>query len=618
LDAGQKYHIRLDWSKDQGMPNVRLLWKTPSTSTATSLWSEVGDGVDYYFLNGPSIDNVVAGYRKVTGKAPLMPIWAMGLWQSRQRYETSQASLDVVNEFRSRSIPFDNIVQDWFYWKELAWGSHEFDPARFPDPQGWIDAIHALHANLMISVWGKFYPGTENFQAMDSHKYLYESDLAQGLHDWLDHRYTFYDAFNAGARKLFWSQLNRELFAKHVDAWWLDATEPDLLSTPTLDGQRTNLNPTALGSGSRMLNGYSLMQSESIYDGQRAAAPDQRVVILTRSAFAGQQRYSAATWSGDITSTWTAMRKQIPAGLGFCLSGVPWWTMDTGGFAVPPRFSRRDPADADLQEWRELNARWFEFGTFVPLLRVHGEFPYREMWQFGGDQSPTFQAELKFDRLRYRLLPYIYSLAADVTQHDGTIMRALVMDFPADAKARNLSDQYMFGPAFLVSPVTEYKARDRQVYLPQSAGWYDFWTGAYFNGGQTITAAAPYDSIPLQIKAGSIIPLGPELQYTTEKPADPITLYVYSGADGSFSLYDDDGVSNDYEHGKFTRITLNWNDAAKTLTIGKREGSFPKMLTDRTFNVVLISKDHPVGFSFTPQSIQTIQYNGDETSVQLN
>ncbi len=618
LEAGRTYHIRLDWSKDQGMPNVRLLWKTPSQSTATSLWSEVGDGVDYYFLNGPSIDNVVAGYRRVTGKAPIMPIWAMGLWPSRQRYETAQASLDVVNGFRLRSIPFDNIVQDWFYWKAIAWGSHQFDPARFPDPQGWVDAIHALHSHLMISVWGKFYPGTENFQAMDVHKYLFESDLTQGLHDWIGYRYTFYDAFNAGARKLFWSQLNRELFAKHVDAWLLDATEPDMLPVPTLDGQRTNMNPTAMGSGSRMLNAYSLMQSEAIYDGQRAAAPDQRVVILTRSAFAGQQRYSSATWSGDITSTWTAMRKQIPAGLGFCLSGIPWWTMDTGGFAVPPRFSRRDVSDADFEEWCELNARWFEFGTFVPLLRVHGEFPYREMWQFGGDKSPTYQAELKFDRLRYRLLPYIYSLAADVSQHDSTIMRALVMDFPADEKAHDISDQYMFGPAFLVSPITEYKSRSRPVYLPQSAGWYDFWTGALSEGGQTVTAPAPYDSIPLHVKAGSIIPMGPEIQYTTEKPADPITLYIYSGADGSFSLYEDDGDSYDYEQGKFTRISLNWNDAAKTLTIGKREGSFPKMLGDRTFNIVLISKDHPVGFSFTPQPVQTIQYTGGVTSVQLH
>ncbi|HEY5284288.1 MAG TPA: TIM-barrel domain-containing protein, partial [Polyangia bacterium] len=490
LEAKRRHKLRLEWSKDQNMETVQLLWKTPLSSSpapqTTSLWSEVGDGIDYYFVYGPEIDQVVAGYRRITGAAPMVPRWTLGLWQSRQRYETAKQSLDAVEGFRLRGIPFDTIVQDWFYWKEDSWGSHEFDPARFPDPDGWVRKIHEKHARIMISVWGKFYPGTKNFEAMRSQGFLYPLNLTEGLRDWVGNEggypYTFYDAFNPEAGKLFWAQMERSLFRKKVDAWWLDAPEPDLLPTPTLDGQRTHMHPTALGSGSRMLNAYSLVNSKTVYQGQRAAAPDQRVFILTRSAFAGQQHYGAAVWSGDITSTWTALRLQIPAGLGTSISGVPYWTMDIGGFAVPPRFSAEHPTAEDVEEWRELNVRWFQFGTFVPLLRVHGEAPKREMWELGGEKHPAYQAELKFDRIRYRLLPYIYSLAGAVTHQGGTIMRPLVMDFRTDAKARDVSDQYLFGSAFLVSPVTIYKARSRAVYLPSGASWYDFWTGSNVAG----------------------------------------------------------------------------------------------------------------------------------------
>jgi alpha-D-xyloside xylohydrolase len=360
------------------------------------------------------------------------------------------------------------------------------------------------------------------------------------------------------------------------------------------------------------------MNSAAIYEGQRATAPDQRVFILTRSGFAGQQRYAAATWSGDSSSTWTSMRKQIPAGLGFSLSGLPYWTMDAGGFSVPARFSAKDARPADVEEWRELNTRWFEFGTFVPLLRAHGEFPYREMWEFGGENSPAYQAQLKHDRLRYRLLPYVYSLAGAVTHENGTIMRALVMDFTDDAKARNISDQYLFGPALLVNPVTTYQARSRSVYLPGTGGWFDFSTGAALKGGQTIEAAAPYDSIPLYVRAGSIIPFGPDLQYTQEKPADPITVYVYAGADGAFTLYEDDGLTYGYEHGASARIPIRWNDATQTLTFGARSGSFPGMLAERTFGIVLVSGKKPVGFFSNPKPDHTVHYHGEATGVHLN
>ena len=618
FEAGSRHRLRVEWSKGDSGNVMQLFWKTPAPDQATSLWSEVGDGVDYYFVYGPELDEVVAGYRQLTGQAPMMPRWAFGLWQCRQRYKTQQESLDVLEGFRSRGIPIDNIVQDWFYWKEDQWGSHQFDPDRFPDPAGWIRAIHEkYHAQLMISVWPKFYAGTENFKAMRSRGFLYEPNLGEEILDWVGHPDTFYDAFNPEARKLFWSQINRELFSKNVDAWWMDASEPDMTSLPTLQGQRTHVHPTALGTGARMMNAYPLVNSESIYEGQRSAAPNQRVFILTRSGFAGQQRYAAAVWSGDISSTWTAMRAQITAGLGFAISGMPYWTMDCGGFSVPARFSRSNPAPEDVEEWREMNARWFEFTTFVPFLRVHGESPNREMWEFGAESSPAYQAQLKFDRLRYRLLPYIYSLAGGVTRDAGTMMRPLAMDFRTDSKALGVADQFMFGPALLVNPVTTYKARNRSVYLPQPANWYDFWTGAPVAGGQTIDAAAPYDALPVFVRAGSIIPTGPELQYAAEKPADPVTIYVYAGANGAFTLYEDDGLTYGYEKGAFTSIPIHWYDDARTLAIGKREGSFPGMLNERTFNVVLVSKDKAAGFSFTPQMDKTVHYDGTAVEVRL-
>jgi alpha-D-xyloside xylohydrolase len=301
--------------------------------------------------------------------------------------------------------------------------------------------------------------------------------------------------------------------------------------------------------------------------------------------------------------------------------------MDTGGFAVPLKWARRDEKSAapnrplmtaeDAEEWRELNTRWFQFGTFTPLLRVHGQFPYREMWQFGGEESPAYQAQLKFDQLRYRMLPYIYSLAGAVTQEGGTILRALVMDFRTDANARAITDEYMFGPALLVNPVTVYQARSRKVYLPEAAEWYDFWTGAAIKGGQTIEAPAPYDSIPVFARAGAIIPFGPEIQYTAEKPADPVTLYIYAGADGAFTLYEDDGLTYGYEKGAFARIPIRWNDSSQTLTIGQRAGSFPGMLGERTFQVVIVSKTKPVGFSFASAVDRTVHYRGEAIDLSF-
>ncbi len=619
FDAGTKHHVKVEWVKT-GCEFCTLTWKPPvageeSTSGNTSLWSQVGDGVDYYFVYGPSLDRVVAGYRQLTGDAPMMPEWAFGLWQSRQRYKTQQESIDIVKHFRASGIPFDNIVQDWMYWREDDWGSHKFDAQRFPDPAQWAKDIHALHAHLMISVWGKFTTGTDNFKAMDAKGYLYPVDPK--YKDWVGpgYRYTFYDAFNPDARKMFWESVRDRLFVKGMDAWWMDATEPDLSpSPPTLDRQLAHMPKTAAGTGASVLNAYPLENSRGVYEGQREAAPDQRVFILTRSGYAGQQRYAAASWSGDISSTWTAMKKQIAAGLGYSISGLPYWTMDCGGFSVPPQFSPYRPMSAEAKdEWREMNARWFEFATFVPLLRVHGEEPWREMWQFGGEESATFKAELKFDKLRYRMLPYVYSLAGAVTRRGGTFMRPLVMDYPNDATARELNDEYLFGPALLVSPVTEYKAREQSVYLPEGR-WYDLWSGAAAEGGTRVEVAAPFDAIPVHVRAGSIVPLGPEIQYTSEQNAYPLTVYVYTGKDGAFTMYEDDGLSYGYEKGAFSEIPMMWDEAAQKLTIGERKGEFPGMVRERNVRVVFVSKEHAVGIG-SEEGAKEVRYTGAAVEV---
>jgi alpha-D-xyloside xylohydrolase len=625
LTAGQAVPVRLQWNGD-GMNIIRLLWKPPISNRTTSLWSQVADGVDYYFVYGPELDDVVGGYRLLTGQASMMPLWAYGYWQCRERYKTAQEITDVLKGYRDRSAPIDNIVQDWQYWLPNQWGSHQFDSSRYPDPAGMMKTIHdTYHARLMISVWPKFYTSTANYTALNAKGFVYKLNVTEGKKDFVGYNFTFYDAFSADARAMYWSQMNTALFSLGIDAWWMDATEPEIVEGPftSINAQvttnQTHMNPTALGSGSRMLNAYALVNSQAVYEGQRAAAPNQRVFMLTRNGFAGMQRYAASTWSGDISSTWTAMKKQIPAGLGFSVAGMPYWTLDSGGFAVPTRFAATSPTAADTAEWQELNARWFEYATFLPLMRVHGQTPYREIWQFGGDTSAAYAAMLKFDKLRYRMLPYIYSLAGAVTQHAGTIMRPLVMDFRSDTTARTIVDQYMFGPAFLVAPVTTYQAANRSVYLPSTpGGWYLFWTGAAAAGGASVSAPAPFDAMPVYVRAGSIVPLGPDLQYTNEKPADPITLYVYAGADGAFTLYEDQGTTYDYETSAFTEIPLQWNDASKTLTIGARVGSFTGMLASRTFQVVRIAAGKAVGYPSTATPDKTVTYTGAATDVTLN
>ncbi len=426
---------------------------------------------------------------------------------------------------------------------------------------------------------------------------------------------TFYDAFNADARKAFWDQINTSLYSKGIDAWWLDATEPDICSNLPMDERKALMHPTALGSADRYFNAYSLVQAGGVYDGQRSTDPGNRVFILTRSAFSGLQRYSAANWSGDIAARWHDMAAQIPCGLNVCMSGIPWWTMDIGGFSVESRYY--NPSPADLEEWRELMTRWHQYGAFVPLFRSHGEFPYREMYNTAPENHPAYKTMVEYNKLRYRLMPYIYSLAGHAWLNDYTIMRGLAMDFSLDTALLNITDQYMFGPSLMVNPVTEYKARSRKVYLPAAYGWYDMRTGRYFNGGNVTEAEAPYDYMPVFVREGSLIPFGPEIQYASEKQADPITLYVYTGADGSFVLYEDEGDNYNYESGAYTLIPFTYSEAEKALTVGARTGEFSGMLQDRTFNVMVVSKEKPGKLDFNKAPDLTVKYTGVEITVQL-
>jgi alpha-D-xyloside xylohydrolase len=619
METGKRYPIKIEWIPNGGYIGLRYLSPPdPEDKDTLSLWSEVADQIDYYFIYGETVDQIISGYRYLTGKAPMMPKWAMGLWQCRERYQTQEQVLDVVKEFRKRQIPLDNIVQDWFYWPENKWGDHDFEASRYPDPAGMVKELHNdLNTHVMISVWPKFYVGTQNYEAFKQKGWLYMRNVEKGQRDWVGPGYvsTFYDPYSDGARELYWKQIDEKLFRKGFDAWWLDSTEPDLQSNLSMTEWRLRIGPTALGSASRYLNTFSLMNAKGVYEGQRKSNPDQRVFILTRSTYGGQQRYATASWSGDIATRWYDMKAQISAGVNLCMSGLPYWTMDIGGFAVEPKFER-NVSPENLDEWLEMNTRWFQFGAFCPLFRVHGQFPYREMFNIAPEDHPAYQTMLEYDKLRYRLMPYIYSLTGMVTQDDYTIMRGLVMDFGSDQNVFNIDDQFMFGPALLINPVTEYKARMRKVYLPAGTGWYEFKTGKYVEGGRTVEADAPYSDIPIFVKAGSIIPFGPAIQYADEKSADPIRLVIYTGADGQFKLYEDENVNYNYEKGAFSTILLTYDAKAKRLKVGARQGQFPGMLQNRTFEIIWVGKDKPIPFDLNAAPIQTVHYDGTETIVR--
>jgi alpha-D-xyloside xylohydrolase len=620
LKKDKKTKIKIEWIPDGGESYLGLTCLPPlqeSLRSTFALSSESGTSVNYYFIQGANADQVISGYRTITGKAVLMPKWAMGFWQSRERYKTQDEILSTVKEFRDRKIPLDNIVLDWSYWKQAEWGSQQFDPARFANPDEMIKSLHKQNVNLMISVWPKFNKGFDVYDELNQENFLYKRNIADGRVDWIGKGYsnTFYDAFNPKARTAFWELMNKRLYSKGIDAWWMDATEPDMHSNLPVEIRKDLMNPTYEGSSTTYFNAFPLVNARGVYEGQRKVNKENRVFILTRSAYAGLQRYAAAAWSGDIASRWEDMKSQIGAGVNFSLSGMPYWTMDIGGFSVEKRYE--NPNKEDLEEWRELNTRWYQFGAFVPLFRVHGQFPFREIYNIAPEGHPAYKSMLYYNKLRYRLMPYIYSIAGHTYHHDYTMMRGLMMDFPLDLKASNLKDAFLFGPSLLINPVYKYKDRNREVYLPLGQGWYDLYTGRYFSGGQTVKAAAPYEKMPVYVKEGSIVPTGPELQYTSEKPADPLMLFVYAGKDASFSLYEDEGTNYNYEKGAFATIDFNYYERTRTLTIGDRTGSFKGMLENRTFKIVVITAKSAKALDFNQKVNHTITYNGKATTIKL-
>ena len=623
LEAGEKTPLKIQWKPDGDVSycGLRVYDVTDSAQQSKhQWWSGMTRQMDWYFIAGETMDDVISGYRTLTGKAPVMPKWAMGYWQSRERYKTSTEMIEALEGFRQRNIPIDNIVMDWSHWEEDAWGSHEFDPARFPDPKAMVDSIHSLGGRMMISVWPKFYVETEHYKEFDQKGWMYTRAYEDGIRDWIGqgYHYGFYDAYAPEARELFWQQMYEHYYPLGIDAWWMDASEPNIRDCTSMEYRKALCGPTALGSSTEFFNAYSIVNADAIYNGQRGVDPDKRVFLLTRSGFAGLQRYSTATWSGDIATRWEDMKAQISAGLNFAISGIPYWTMDIGGFCVENRYvagqnvwNYTGKENADMKEWRELNTRWFQFGAFCPLFRAHGQFPFREPWEIAPEGHPAYESIVYYTKLRYSLMPYIYSLAGMTYHNDYTIMRPLVMDFMDDQNVVNIGDAYMFGPAFLVAPVYEYGAREREVYFPECEGWYEFAGDEFIEGGVAKTVDAPYGRMPLYVRAGSIVPFGPEIQWSDEKPADVIDLYVYQGADGEFTLYEDENVNYNYEKGAYAMIDFSYDDSMRLLSISEyKGGDFPGRLEERTFNIIPVSKN---GIGKT----KTVTYNGLSMKVVL-
>lgn len=597
-----------------------LLWDNYSASnfygaenanTKFKYESESGTMVDYYFIYGPSFDNIIASYRNATGNAPMFPKWSFGLFQSQDRYKSQAEILSVKDKYRNGKIPVDVIVQDWFYWEPNVIGSHVMWPERYPDPKAMVDELHKANIHAMISIWPVFSKGTTPYNQMAHSGGMTDILWFNVMTEIMD---GYYDAHSAQARDLYWKQAKDSLVGRYGwDAWWVDQCEPD--NGNDLDLRRKS--HFAIGRGIDYMNTYSLMHSTGLYDHWRKDIPNKRAFFLIRQAFAGQQRNAATLWSSDISCTWKAYKAQVPQAINACASGIPYWTSDIGGYHL-----NWLAPDWKTPSNRELFTRWFQFGVFSPIFRIHGK---GERALFSDNWDAPMKANLlRYDNLRYRLLPYIYSLSSKVTNEGYTILRSLAFDFREDTGIKSIPDEYMFGSAFLVSPVTERMyslpnskniKKTRKVYLPKSANWYDFWTGKLIAGGQTIDAAAPIETLPLYIKAGSIVPMGPYLQYATEKVADPIEIRVYTGADADFVLYEDENDTYNYEQGKFSTIALNWNEASKTLTIKDRKGEFPGMLKDRTFRIVYVTTTNGKGIEPAAKA-QTVKYSGQEISIR--
>ena len=750
--------------------NYGILWDNYSKTVfednadGASLWSDVGNNIDYYFVYGQNMDAVISGYRELTGKAPMYGKWAYGYWQSKEHYHTQAELMGVAEKYRKLKIPIDNIIQDWDYWNGAEnWSGMFFDKTLFPQPKEMCDRLHEMNFHIIISIWPALGPKTAIYADMQHHGFLYKPVGWAG--------FKYYDAFNPAANQLYWKYLKSGLYSKGLDGWWIDSTEPDVVNAMTKESSEYELKKMGsnfLGSWARYLNAFSLAMTNDIYKYWRNETSDRRAYILTRSTYAGQQRNAVTTWSGDIGASWKVYRDQIPAGINHSMSGIPYWTFDIGAFVLGAyegvfMHGGKDPA------YQELYARMFQLGAFCPIFRSHGSETPREIWEMGEFTEPI----LKIDNLRYRLMPYIYSLAWMVTNNDYTIMRGLPMDFSSDERTCSIDDEFMFGPSMMVCPVTEYmyhrppehsemvgpqffktndgkpgllakyykdadrknlsreqidpnidivwytgrpdyatdstyairwegklipqesgehqfhlvsydpkriilngdtlqmvyrsveqytkpvelkagkeydfvletenrstgaarmrlfwktpaifakeqtkenKEKTREVYLPAHHTWHDFWTGVTLEGGRTIKADAPIDRLPLFVKGGSIIPMGPFLQYSTEIPADPIELRIYPGADGSFTLYEDENDNYNYEKGIYATIEFKWDDAQRQLTICDRKGEFPGMLKERAINVVVVSKDHGTGIGTADRFDRVVQYRGEKITVKL-
>ena len=554
----------------------KLSWK--QAGNFTTFRSPIAKALDYVVFYGPSADNVIATYRNLSGNAPMFPKWAYGFWQCRERYTSGSHLVETIKEFRKRQLPVDVIVQDWQYWGDRGWGVPQFDEKNYPNPAGFIKELHDLNAHFNISIWSN-----PDKNSTIGKEYVAKNRFIPNT-KWLDY-------FNPETRKEYWNTLKVNMFDNGVDSWWMDAVEPE---NDALKGEKTHI-----GAGDFYRLTYPLMVSQAVYEGQRESSSDKRVCILTRSAFSGQQRYGVINWSGDIGYTWDVFRNQIVAGLNFSITGLPYWTTDIGGFFRPGRSQYTD------EKYHELLTRWYQWGTFNPIFRMHGYQTETEPWKFGQKVEDNMRKMLN---LRYRLLPYIYSEAWQVTKKGSTIMRPLVMDFNGDTAAVNRQFQYMFGKSILVAPVTESSKTEWNVYLPKAAGWFDFWTGKLFKGGQKVKTDAPLDRIPLFVKAGSIIPMGKIIQSTAEK-SDTLEIRIYKGANGEFTLYEDEGDNYNYEKGKYSNISFRWNEKNQSLTIGDKQGNYSGSLTKRVFNIVLVSENNGNGIAQGRSKI-TVIYSG--------
>ena len=617
----------------QSAKGYGLFWDNYSPTTfsddqhATSFSSEVGDCIDYYFMNGGNADGVVAQMRDLTGQAPMFPLWTYGFWQSKERYKSQDELVGVVKKYRELGVPLDGVIQDWQYWgNNYLWNAMEFLNSEFNDPKKMVDDVHAQNAHMIISIWSSFGPMTKPYKELDKMGALYNFDTwpQSGSEKWPPNPdypsgVRVYDAYNPAARDIYWKYLNQGIFSTGLDGWWMDSTEPDHFNPKPEDFN----TKTYLGSFRKVRNAYPLMTVGGVSQHQRSVTSDKRVFILTRSVFAGQQRYGSNVWSGDIVASWETLRNQISGGLNLSLCGIPYWNCDIGGFFLWNFKKKLEDA-----EYRELYARWIEFGAFSPMMRSHGEGAPREIYQFGKKGDKVYDAVEKFINLRYSLLPFIYSTSWDVTTNQSSMTRALVMDFANDKQALDINDEFMFGKSILVCPVTNSMyskdmkedfgtIKSKEVYLPKGTDWYDFWTGEKQSGGQKIIKETPLDIIPVYIKAGSILPVGPKVQYATEKKWDKLEIRVYEGANGEFTLYEDENDNYNYEKGAFSTITFNWDNAKKTLTIGDRKGTFPGMIAERKFNIVLVFKNKGTGMDKVEKFDKEVVYAGKKSVVKL-